>query len=82
MSNDKQTIIKTNKKDDINIIKDIYYILKCKTPPMTTRPIPIPTDGPKKVKRRDFWYGEEGMCEICNTREATKNLDLSCGSHR
>ena len=26
MSNDKQTIIKTNKKDDINIIKDIYYI--------------------------------------------------------
>ena len=80
MSNDKQTIIKTNKNDDVNIIKDINYIFECKTPPRTTHP--VPPNAPKKVKKRDFWYGEEGMCEICGLHRATVNLELTYGSHR
>ena len=80
MSNDNQTIANTNKNDEINIMNEINYIFECKTPTKTT--VPVPPNAPKKAKRRNFWYGEEGMCEICNEREATVNLDLTCGSHR
>lgn len=86
MSNDNQMISKTNKNDDINILKyinilkDINYIFECKTPPRTTHS--VPPNAPKKVKRRNFWYGEEGICEICYKRVATVNLDLTYGSHR
>lgn len=77
---DNTTINKTNKNNDINIMKEINYIFDCKTPTKST--VHVPPNTPKKIKRRDFWYGEEGMCEICYTREATFNLDLTCGSHR
>jgi hypothetical protein len=80
MSKDTQTITKTDKVDNINIMKEINYIIECKTPTRTSHP--VPPNAPKKIKRHDFWYGEEGKCEICGIRDATINLDLTCGSHR
>ena len=77
---DNNTITKTNKNYEINIMKDINYILECKTPTKTT--VPVPPNAPKKVKRRDYWYGEEGKCEVCGLRDATVNLNLTYGSHR
>ena len=77
---DNNTITKTNKDDEINIMKDINYIFECKTPTKTT--VPVPPNAPKEVKRRDYWYGEEGKCEVCGLADATVNLDLTCGSHR
>ena len=28
------------------------------------------------------WLRNPGLCEVCGLREATVNLDLTCGSHR
>lgn len=77
---ENQTILNNNEK--INIIKDIDYIYENKIGKDTVSSPTTSTPVESNITRRDYWYFAEGMCEVCNLRRATVNLELKFGSHR